>query len=76
MITNITVKFTEVTSRFERPGASIRNLNGFTAKVERQATEDGPFNIEMEIPLNESEQKEFKGLCDKIEARVKTEVTA
>lgn len=76
MITNINLEFLELTSRFQRPGATMRNENRIVAKVERQSAPDGPFDIEAQIPLNASEQQEFKALCDKIEARFKTEVTA
>jgi len=76
MITNISVEFDEVTSRFQRPGAAIRNENRILAKIERQADPSGPFNIEMQIPLTDAEQADFKALCEKIEARVKTEVTS
>lgn len=76
MIQSIVLNFTEVTQRFQRPGAQVRNVDSIVAKVERQAVADGPFNIEAELPLNEAERKEFLSFCDRVEARLKTEVTA
>ena len=75
MITTIAIEFTEVTSRFQRPGAQLREELNITAKVERQSVPDGKFDIEAQLSLNEAEKAEFKALCEKIEARFKTEVT-